>query len=137
MQARAATDLSQQQHHLASHLSQLQTLLEQQGRAAEALAVHTRVRTLEAAHLRDREREWEQYQLRSNQDILSGLERMGAIIHQMQSNEEGRQLDDASRLQLPMELPPTYSADDRAPPYTRRQDGDGSYSAQYVGEGPS
>ncbi|KAL9585620.1 MAG: hypothetical protein Q9203_004177 [Teloschistes exilis] len=120
MQARAATDLSQQQHHLASRLSQLQSLLEQQGRAAGALAVHTRVRTLEAAHVRDREREWEQYQLRSNQDMLSGLERMGSIIYQMQWNEEACQLGDDSQLQLSMDLPLTYFADDRAPPYTYR-----------------
>ncbi|KAI4256018.1 MAG: hypothetical protein LQ352_002289 [Teloschistes flavicans] len=120
VQARAATDLSQQQGHLARRLSQLQTLLEQERRAAEALAVSSRVRTMEATHLRDREQEWEQYRLRSNQGIISGFERLGSIIHQMQWNDEERQLDVDSRMQFPTDFPPSYLADDRAPPYTPR-----------------
>ncbi|KAL8733417.1 MAG: hypothetical protein Q9181_003602 [Wetmoreana brouardii] len=128
LQARAVTDVSQQRGQLAGRLAELHSqlesaLLEQERRALEAWADRSRLRTLEAAHLRDRERDWELYQLRSNQDILARFERAGSVIHRMRSNEQENQLDITVPVQPEEDVPPVYSAEDplmkqnRPPPY--------------------
>ncbi|KAL8863956.1 MAG: hypothetical protein Q9198_010204 [Flavoplaca austrocitrina] len=76
--ARATTDLSGQQVQLRERLDERlalhQTYLSQQRAQELQASMHrTGLRTPEAAHRRDRERIWQQYQLRSNPEVLAGL----------------------------------------------------------------
>ncbi|KAL8900462.1 MAG: hypothetical protein Q9192_001059 [Flavoplaca navasiana] len=76
--ARTTTDLSGQQvqlrERLDERLAQHQTYLAQQRAQEFQASMHkTGLRTPEAAHRRDRERIWEQYQLRSDPEVIAGL----------------------------------------------------------------
>lgn len=121
--------MSGQQTQLAERLNQLQeqlesALQEQERRANEAVADGSGPLTPEAVHLPDREREWERYQMRSNQDIMARLERAGSIIQRIRSNEEENCWANALSLQRQVsEQLPEYAAEDplgdrtRAPAY--------------------
>ncbi|KAL8718795.1 MAG: hypothetical protein Q9225_004105 [Loekoesia sp. 1 TL-2023] len=128
--ARAVTDLSGQQTQLAERLNQLQeqlesALQEQESRANEAVADGSGPLAPEAAHIPGREREWERYQMRSNQDIMTRLERAGSIIQRIRSNEEESRGPNTPWLQRQVsEQLPEYAAEDpladqiSAPAYT-------------------
>ncbi|KAL8941961.1 MAG: hypothetical protein Q9216_001941 [Gyalolechia sp. 2 TL-2023] len=128
--ARAVTDLSEQQTQLAEHLNQLQEELEtalqqQQRRDNETMADGSRLLAPESAHLRARERDWERYQMRSNQDIMARLEHAGSIIQRIRSNEEEHQAASTSWRQHRVSEPlPEYAFEDpladeiRVPAYT-------------------
>ncbi|KAI4170075.1 MAG: hypothetical protein LQ343_005216 [Gyalolechia ehrenbergii] len=128
--ARAVTDLSGQQTQLAERLNQLQQELEtaleqQQRRGNEALADDSGLMAPDTVHLRTRERDWERYQMRSNQDIMARLEHAGSIIQRIRSNEEENQSTNTARRQhqVPESLP-EYAVEDpladqtRVPAYT-------------------
>ncbi|KAL8831165.1 MAG: hypothetical protein Q9170_005425 [Blastenia crenularia] len=91
--ARATTDLSGQQNQLSERMTRLQqrihSLQERQRRGNELPAAGSGVPAPGAVHLRDREGDWERYQLRSNQDITAGSVRAGSIIQRVQSSEDG------------------------------------------------
>ncbi|KAI4272844.1 MAG: hypothetical protein LQ337_005033 [Flavoplaca oasis] len=84
--ARATTDLSGQQiqlrERLDERLAQHQTYVAQQRTQELQASMHkTRLRTPEPAHRRHRERIWEQYQLRSNPEVIAGLGIAGPTSH--------------------------------------------------------
>lgn len=126
--ARAVTDLSGQQIQLVERLNRIQAQIEtalqqQERRDLEGLAVGS---MLEAVHFRSRERDWDRYQIRSNQeDIIAGLEHADAIIQRIRSNEEENLSSDRSHRQHQNHEPlPEYAIEDpmaeriRVPAYT-------------------
>ncbi|KAI4230809.1 MAG: hypothetical protein L6R40_007919 [Gallowayella cf. fulva] len=124
--ARAVTDLSEQHVQLAEHLSILQqSALEQQRARDYEVSVDTSIlRTPDVAHLRDRERHWEQYQIRSNQDTGADLEPAGSILHGIPSDEEENRRGSILRTYPSVETLPAYAVEDplrrkgRVPAYT-------------------
>lgn len=68
--------------------------------------------TPEAAHLRDRERVWEQYQLRSDQDIIVGLEIARSMAHQLPFGTGEDDTSNVIRTQLSVETLPEYALED-------------------------
>ena len=133
-QAQSVTDLSSQLGQLAQHFSdrRRQGELASQDEEHQAVAAwtnRTELRTLEAARQRDRERDWEYYQRRSNQDmiddIIANLNHPESVAHPNNSIREAHEDDTASeRLEPePLEPLPVYSTEDPlpvhegAPPY--------------------
>ncbi|KAL8771615.1 MAG: hypothetical protein Q9209_003058 [Squamulea sp. 1 TL-2023] len=130
LSARTITDLSGQQHQLREHLAEFlarhQSVLTQQ----RALDIQTSfdmsgLETPAAAHLGNRERDWEQYQLRSNQEIIAGLEIPRSVVCQMHSNTEANYSSSVARAQSSFETLPEYALEDplnieeQTPAYTQ------------------
>ncbi|KAI4132980.1 MAG: hypothetical protein LQ338_000448 [Usnochroma carphineum] len=126
---RVATDLSDQQTKFSRRLTELQAnlgsiLQEQQRRDNEAATERSMLRTPEAAHVRDRVRDWELYQTRADRDIMARLERTGSIAQPSRLDEEERHNGDSQRADEVPEPLPEYAAADplacqwEAPPYT-------------------
>ena len=117
LSARTITDLSGQQLQLREHLAQLlarheSVLAQQRAQGLQASTDMSRLRTPGAAHLRDRERDWEEYQLRSNQEILAGLENTRSIIPQVFSSEGVHYPSNVLRVQPSLETLPEYALED-------------------------
>ena len=125
---RAITDLSGQQTQLAERLTQLQERLESarghERRDNERAAAGTGLLTPEAVHARDRERDWEHYQRRSTEDVVTRPEHADSIVQQVRSNgEEDSRSNNPWRQHFVSEPLPKYTAEDpltgqaRAPAY--------------------
>ncbi|KAL8861643.1 MAG: hypothetical protein Q9178_001844 [Gyalolechia marmorata] len=117
LSARTITDLSGQQLQLRERLAELlarheSVLAQQRAQGLQPSTDMSRLRTPEAAHLRDRERDWEQYQLRSNQEILAGLENTRLINPQVFSNEAVHYPSNLLRVQPSLETLPEYALED-------------------------
>ncbi|KAL8807900.1 MAG: hypothetical protein Q9182_000366 [Xanthomendoza sp. 2 TL-2023] len=112
--ARAVTDLSEQQNQLTERLAALQqSALELQRRRDLHLSVNARrLRAPDVAHLRDRERNWELYQIRSNQELVTEPEYAGCIVHRVQSDQEPVHLTRPIRVYPSIETLPEYAAED-------------------------
>ncbi|KAL8780811.1 MAG: hypothetical protein Q9213_006284 [Squamulea squamosa] len=130
LSARTITDLSEQQHQLREHLAELLARHQSVPTEQRAPDVQTsvdigRLRTPEAAYLGNRERDWDQYQLRSNQEIIAGLEIPGSVVHQMHSYTEADYMSSVARAQLSFETLPEYALEgplnieEQAPAYIR------------------
>ncbi|KAL8871736.1 MAG: hypothetical protein Q9174_002499 [Haloplaca sp. 1 TL-2023] len=131
-QAQAVTDLSSQLGQLAQHFSdrRRQGELAPQDDEHRALATwtnRTELRTLEAARRRDRERDWEYYQRRSNQDILAdilaNINRSRSVADPNDTSREAHEDDTSLERFEPVDPLPVYSREDPlpihegAPPY--------------------
>ena len=117
LSTRTTTDLSGQQHLLREcldeRLARYRSVIAQQ--RAQEIQVALRANSLgtpEAAHLRDRERVWEQYQLRSDQDILAGLEIARSMAHQLPFGTGEDDTSNVNRTQPSVETLPEYALED-------------------------
>ncbi|KAL8804146.1 MAG: hypothetical protein Q9223_005882 [Gallowayella weberi] len=123
--SRAVTDLSEQQTQLTERLAALQqSALEQQRIRDLHVSVNaSRLPAPEVAHLRDRERDWESYQIRSNQEMVTEPEYAGLIVHRIHSDQEAVHPTGSFRVYPSVETLPEYAAEDplkieeRCPPY--------------------
>ncbi|KAL8995074.1 MAG: hypothetical protein Q9169_005110 [Polycauliona sp. 2 TL-2023] len=109
--ARATTDLSGQQVQLQEHLDERRAR-NQRDQELQAPLDTIRLQTSEAAQRRDRERIWEQYQLRSNQDIIAGLEIAGSMDRQVPLRSGENNVSSIVGTRASLETLPRYTLED-------------------------
>ncbi|KAI4273653.1 MAG: hypothetical protein L6R38_006282 [Xanthoria sp. 2 TBL-2021] len=114
---RTTTDLSGQQLQLRERLDERlarhkSVIAQQRAQEIQASLGTNRLGTPEAAHLRDRERVWEQYQLRSDQDIIAGLEVATPMAHQLPFSTGEDDTSSVIRTQPSLETLPEYALED-------------------------
>ncbi|KAL8656827.1 MAG: hypothetical protein Q9226_002543 [Calogaya cf. arnoldii] len=117
---RPTTDLSGQQLQLRERLDERLARYErheiinaqQQAQELQTSLNRNRLGTPEAAHLRDRERVWEQYRMRSDQDMIAGLENPRSMAHQLPFNAVEDDPDRVIRAQPSVETLPEYAVAD-------------------------
>lgn len=115
--ARTTTDLSGQQVQLRElldeRLAQHQSYIAQQQAQELQTAMDTnRLQTPEAAHRRDRERIWAQYQLRSNPEVIPGLGIAGPTSHPLSCYTGEEHTSSTVQAQPPVEPLPAYALRD-------------------------
>ncbi|KAI4144188.1 MAG: hypothetical protein L6R39_004280 [Caloplaca ligustica] len=112
--ARPATDLSDQQTQLSQRLTELQVQLrsEQEHWDDEAAAGQNNPRTPDAAYVRDRVGEWEQYQIRSDGEVIARREPEGSTDQRTRSSTEESVSSGSWQADESPEPLPIYAAED-------------------------